>query len=136
MERKTSQRTALLKAFEQAGRPLSPREVLELAKPDALGLGIATVYRNLKALADKGVLKPVSLPGESTARYELHGKAHHHHFHCRICHQVYEVDGCPGNIEPLVPKGFLLEDHEVVLYGLCLACRKPKRKNSCQRLHP
>lgn len=130
MERKTSQRSALLKAFELADRPLSPTEVLGLATAGAKGLGIATVYRNLKALADKGILKSVSLPGESTARYELNGKEHHHHFHCRLCHQVYEVEGCPGNITPLVPKGFLLEDHEVVLYGLCSACRRsrPKRR--------
>ena len=126
-ERKTSQRSALLKAFESAGRPLSSREALELARPFASGLGIATVYRNLRTLAAQGVLKPVQLPGESTARYELCGKAHHHHFHCRRCHQVFEVDGCPGNIEPLVPKGFVLEGHEVVLYGQCPSCRTPRR---------
>jgi Fur family ferric uptake transcriptional regulator len=125
-QRKTSQRSALLTAFEQAGRPLTPQEALELATPHARGLGIATVYRNLKDLADRNVLKAVSLPGESTARYELWGKAHHHHFHCRLCHQVYEVEGCPGNIEPLVPRGFVLEDHEVVLYGLCSTCKKPR----------
>jgi Fur family ferric uptake transcriptional regulator len=124
MERKTSQRDALRKAFEQAARPLSPQEALERATSHAAGLGIATVYRNLKSLAACGVLKAVHVPGESTARYELCGKPHHHHFHCRGCHQVYEVEGCPGNIEPLAPKGFLLEDHEVVLYGLCAACRK------------
>ena len=73
-QRKTSQRRALLKAFEQADRPLSPQEALELATPHARGLGIATVYRNLKDLADRNVLKAVNLPGESTARYELWGK--------------------------------------------------------------
>jgi Fur family transcriptional regulator, ferric uptake regulator len=124
VKRKTSQRAALLKAFESAGRPLTPQEALQLAAGHVRGLGIATVYRNLKAMAGNGVLKAVSLPGELTARYELCGKAHHHHFHCRKCHQVFEVDGCPGNIEPLVPKGFFLEDHEVVLYGLCSSCNK------------
>lgn len=133
MERKTDQKQAILKAFEQAGRPLSPQEALELAKPHAEAVSIATIYRNLKSLAASGVLKAVGLPGESTMRYELHGKAHHHHFHCRICHQVYEVDGCPGNIEPLVPKGFALEDHEVVLYGLCAGCVNPPRKRAIPR---
>jgi len=133
MERKTSQRSAILKAFEQAGRPLSPQKALELALPHARGVGIATIYRNLKTLVDKGVLKTVSLPGESSLLYELCGKAHHHHFHCRGCHQVFEVEGCPGNIEPLVPKGFELEDHEVVLYGLCSACRKPRKKAGGRR---
>ncbi len=130
MKRDTSQRRALLKAFQQAGRPLTPGKALELAMPHARGLGIATVYRNLKALAAEGVLKPVGLPGEATCRYELCGKAHHHHFHCRRCHQVYDVNGCPGNIVPLVPKGFVLEDHEVVLYGLCSACKKPRRRKA------
>jgi len=133
--RNTLQRRALLQAFEKAARPLSPQQALELAAPFAAGLGIATVYRNLKAMAAGGVLKVVSLPGESTARYELCGKAHHHHFHCRRCHHVYEVEGCPGNIEPLAPKGFLLEDHEVVLYGLCASCRTrgSKRANRSVR---
>jgi len=129
VERKTSQRSALLKAFEAAGRPLRPQEALELARPFAKGLGIATVYRNLRTLAQQGVLKPVALPGESTARYELCGKAHHHHFHCLGCHQVFEVDGCPGNIEPLVPKGFVLEGHEVVLYGRCPECQSRRGKS-------
>lgn len=142
MERRTLQRAALLKAFEQAGRPLSPQELLKLATPHCRPsagsrssrakprgrLGIATVYRNLKALAAEGVLKAVNLPGEATARYELCGKAHHHHFHCRICHHVYEVEGCPGNIEPLVPKGFVMEDHHVILYGLCSTCKPRRRK--------
>ncbi|MGA2264803.1 MAG: transcriptional repressor [Phycisphaerae bacterium] len=131
MQRKTSQRRALLQAFQKAGRPLGPQEVLDLATPHARGLGIATVYRNLRALAEQGVLKAVSLPGESTARYELGGKAHHHHFHCRVCHQVYEVEGCPGRIEPLAPRGFVLEDHEIVLYGLCSVCKK--RRSSRRR---
>ncbi|RPI59440.1 MAG: transcriptional repressor [Planctomycetaceae bacterium] len=128
MERRTQQRSAIVKAFEHAGRPLSPQEALELARPGATRLGIATVYRTLKTLTNNGTLKAVNLPGEATARYELCGKAHHHHFHCRTCRQVYAVEGCPGNIESFVPKGYLLENHEIVLYGLCSSCRKPKRR--------
>jgi Fur family transcriptional regulator, ferric uptake regulator len=126
--RETSQRQALLEAFDRAAGPLSPQEALEAASRRARGLGIATVYRNLKAMVDQDVLKTVSLPGQPGARYERQGKEHHHHFHCRRCHQVFEIAGCPGNIEPLVPRGFALEDHEVVLYGLCRACRKSERK--------
>jgi Fur family ferric uptake transcriptional regulator len=91
---------------------------------------MAPISPNITPGAAKGVLKVVSLPGQSTARYELCGKAHHHHFHCRLCHQVYEVEGCPGNIEPLIPRGFTLEDHELVLYGRCSACRGKSAKTS------
>lgn len=128
--RQTSQRQALLEAFDQAAGPLSPRELLGTASRRSRGLGIATVYRNLKAMVDQGVLKAVSLPGQPGARYERQGKEHHHHFHCRRCRQVFEIAGCPGNIEPLVPRGFALEDHEVVLYGLCRDCRRTTRKRT------
>jgi Fur family ferric uptake transcriptional regulator len=36
---------------------------------------------------------------------------------------VFEVEGCPGNLRSVVPSGFRLERHEVVLYGVCRACR-------------
>lgn len=121
MERDTSQRRAIRRIFEEVGRPLSPQEVLEAAQSHAASLGIATVYRNLKALVEAGWLVPVGLPGEPD-RYEMAGKDHHHHFRCRSCERVYEVESCPGNIHNMVPAGFLLEDHEVVLYGVCASC--------------
>lgn len=121
MQRDTRQRRAIRDAFDAAGHPLSPKEVLDGAKQGVPGLGIATVYRNVKALQDEGWLVAVELPGEPP-RYEISGKGHHHHFHCRACDRVYEVDGCPGNLLAVTPIGFKLERHEFVLYGLCSAC--------------
>ncbi len=123
MKRDTQQRRAIVAALERAGRPLGPREVLQAAAPAAPGLGIATVYRTLKALLHAGLINPVHIPGQSP-RYEPAGKRHHHYFRCRGCDHVFEIAGCPGNLEPLVPRGFVLEDHEVVLYGLCAKCGK------------
>ena len=121
MERNTRQREAIRQAFVQAARPLGTREVLVAAKRDVPGLGIATVYRNLKALMDDGWLEPVELPGEPP-RYEPTGKGHHHHFHCKICDRLYDLAGCIGSFKGLVPKGFELERHELVLYGRCGDC--------------
>jgi Fur family transcriptional regulator, ferric uptake regulator len=121
MERDTRQRRAIRDVLLAAGRPLSPHEVLAGAKRKVRGLGIATVYRTLKGLVDQGWLAAVELPGEPP-RYELAGKGHHHHFHCRGCGRVYELEGCPEGLKRLAPKGFSLETHEVVLYGRCAAC--------------
>ena len=52
MERATRQNTAIRAAIESAGRPLSPTEVLDEARRHVAALGLATVYRNLKALVD------------------------------------------------------------------------------------
>ncbi len=121
MERRTPQRDAIRQAVEKADRPLSPQEILDAAGAEVRGLGIATVYRAVKAGVDEGWLKPVDLPGGPT-RYEPAGKQHHHHFECVRCHRVFDLDGCPGNLNQLLPAGFTLEDHEVLLFGHCDTC--------------
>ncbi len=121
MERNTRQRSAIRDAIAQAERPLLPQEVLEHAQRDAPGLGIATVYRNLKALIDEGELKAVHLPGENP-RYELAGHRHHHHFQCTRCQRVFDVHACPGDLSRLAPRGFTVEDHDLTLYGVCSDC--------------
>jgi Fur family ferric uptake transcriptional regulator len=122
VERDTSQRRAIRKVLQDAGRPLSPHEVLTKAQGIVPRLGIATVYRTVKGLTDQGVLVAVELPGEPQ-RYEVAGKVHHHHFSCRACGRVFELEGCPGNLTKLVPKGFVMEDHELFLYGRCKDCK-------------
>jgi Fur family ferric uptake transcriptional regulator len=124
--RNTRQREAIRQAFEDAGRPLTPEQVLASARAAVSGLGIATVYRNIRTLIDEGWLVPVDLPGDST-RYELAGKAHHHHFHCRGCGEVFELAGCAVHLREMVPPGFEIIGHEVVLYGFCGSCNAAGR---------
>lgn len=121
MERNTRQRTAIRRAFETANRPLAPAEVLEVAQDQVPRLGIATVYRAIRDLQESGWLTTVELPGEP-ARYERAHLDHHHHFRCRECSRVFEVHGCPADLSDLAPKGFEVDDHEVVLYGRCESC--------------
>ncbi len=121
MIRKTRQRSVIRQVFEQTNRPLGAQEVLTAAQQELGGLGIATVYRTIKALAEEGWLVTVDLPGEPP-RYELAGKDHHHHFHCRQCGKMYELEGCVDNLKRLVPRGFSVTGHEVLLYGQCAAC--------------
>ena len=121
MERNTRQRGAIRRAFQRTNRPLGTSEVLELARSEVGGLGIATVYRNIRTLADEGWLTAVELPG-AVPRYEISGKEHHHHFRCRQCDRLFEAPGCVSALTELVPPGFMLEDHELVLYGRCVEC--------------
>lgn len=121
MQRQTRQRDAIRNALAAAGRPLSPQEVLAAARCSLPRLGIATVYRHVKAMLGDGTLRAVALPG-AAARYELAGKSHHHHFHCRACDGVFEVEACPGRMRGIVPGGFQLERHEIILYGVCADC--------------
>ena len=120
-KRNTNQKAAIRRVFDEDDRPLSPQEVLDGAREFVPGIGIATVYRSLKTFQDEGVLQAVAIP-EGPPRYELAGKAHHHHFQCRQCDKVYEILACSGDMNSLTPPGFTLEDHEIVLYGKCATC--------------
>jgi len=121
MIRQTRQRAIIRDVFENANRPLGAPEVLAGAQRHMARLGIATVYRTIKALVDEGWLVPVDLPGEPP-RYELAGKGHHHHFHCRDCGKMFELNGCVDNLKRLLPPGFNISGHEVLLYGQCSTC--------------
>lgn len=134
MERSTRQRFAIRAAMEAAGRPLSAPEILEDAQAEAPSLSIATVYRNLKQLVEDGDLLQVMLPGENP-RYELAHQGHHHHFQCRRCLKVFDVHACPGNFSHLAPPGFVVDGHELTLYGTCPDCKQPKaaRRSALRR---
>lgn len=121
MERSTRQRRAIRRVLLETRRPLSPREILELARRQVPSLGLATVYRNLRALVEEGAVVPVALPGEPL-RYEAAGAGHHHHFLCRGCGRAFELPGCRLEAYLDLPPGFSAEDHEVVVYGRCPDC--------------
>ena len=121
MVRNTRQRAIIREVLEKADRPLGAQEVLTEAQEQMEGLGIATVYRTIKGLVEEARLVPVELPGEPP-RYELGGKDHHHHFHCKDCGKMYELEGCVENLRKLIPKGFRITGHEVLLYGACAHC--------------
>jgi len=130
MERNTRQREAVLAAIEHAGRALTPGEILALAQASVASLNLSTIYRHINALQDEARIVKVLLPGQ-TARFEAacgddhaHGGAHHHHhhFHCNACDRVYALHACPGPMQELAPKGFVVRAHEITLHGLCASC--------------
>jgi Fur family ferric uptake transcriptional regulator len=95
-------------------------------------LSLATVYRTVKQLVEEGLLETVELPGE-VARYEPAGSAHHHHFQCRQCERLFDIPGCSDQLAATLPRGFMMEDHEVTLYGRCADCQRPSRGTAASR---
>jgi Fur family transcriptional regulator, ferric uptake regulator len=120
-QRHTQQREAILDVITESGGPLTVPEILERAQARVPGLGIATVYRTVKMLLEAERIRTVILPsGES--RYESASLGHHHHFHCRSCDEVFDLEGCPVSIPSGRHGDFLVDDHELTLYGLCPSC--------------
>ena len=133
MERNTRQREAVLTALERAGHALTPGEILALAQASVASLNLSTIYRHLNALQDESRIVKVMLPGQA-ARFEAAcagahpGRAHHHHhFHCEACDRVYALHACPGSMQELAPKGFVVSAHAITLSGRCADCSARRR---------
>jgi len=137
VDRSTKQKRAIEAVLRNHTNPLSPVEILEFALKDVPSLGIATVYRSLKALSKEGQVVSVEIPGEPP-RYERADKGHHHHFLCRTCGEVFDLATCLDGIKKMAPPKFRVEDHEIILYGACENCAakvKPAKRGRPTHSH-
>ena len=70
---------------------------------------------------EDGTLEAVEVLGRGV-RYEPKDREHHHHFLCSTCDHAFDLFGCVDGLDSLVPDGFQMTGHEVVLLGTCDAC--------------
>ena len=88
---------------------------------------MATVYRVLDTLAQKGLLQRLDL-GDGVTRFEpvRTDDDHHHHLVCDGCGKVESF--ADERLETVIRdveerSGYAVAAHEVVLRGACTACR-------------
>ena len=122
MELKTQQRASILQALDTHDRPVTAKELLNAASANSPKLGLATVYRNLKRLVEAGEVRKIEVAG-GPPHYELGGKKHHHFFVCEDCLKMFDLEGCLESFKKLLPPGFKMNSHEVIIYGACRDCK-------------
>ena len=123
--RVTAPRLAVLTAVGGAGQH-PDAEAIALAARARLGtLSTQAVYNNLHALVDAGLIRRIQLAG-GPARYETRTGDNHHHISCRRCGATTDVDciiGAAPCLEPSLSQGYLIDEAEVIFWGLCPACQ-------------
>ncbi|MFG3620736.1 Fur family transcriptional regulator [Nocardia sp. NPDC047654] len=122
--RVTAPRIAVLDAV--AARPHSDADTVAAAVRDALGsVSTQAVYDVLHACVRAGILRRIE-PAGSSVRYETRIGDNHHHLVCRSCGAVADVDCAVGEapcLDPSDAHGFVVDEAEVVFWGLCPTCR-------------
>ncbi|MGF1482922.1 MAG: Fur family transcriptional regulator [Opitutales bacterium] len=117
-QRDTRQRKAIKFAFAHGNRPLSPKEVLELASAQVPNLGIATVYRNIKGMVEQGELEVVELPGQAPRYCLPNGNKQAPLIVCERTDRVFQLKDQDVSVQlPDLPEGFKLKRAEIFLYG-------------------
>jgi Fur family transcriptional regulator, ferric uptake regulator len=123
--RATPRRLEVLEELAQERDDVTAQQLWTRLREQDSGAGLATVYRTLALLSEKGVVDVLSHHGGEQC-YRLCGDAHHHHLVCSSCHRVVEIEQCGlGTWLDTVTKqhGFVATDHRVEIVGLCADCR-------------
>ena len=107
-------------------RHLSAEDVYKTLLEAGEDVGLATVYRVLTQFESAGLVRRHNFEG-GHAVFELDQGEHHDHLVCVKCDEVTEF--IDENIEKrqaaiAEKSGFLMTDHELVIYGICKACRE------------
>jgi Fur family ferric uptake transcriptional regulator len=122
--RPTRQRSALLELLADLRGFRSAQELHALLRERGEGIGLATVYRTLQALADADQVDVVrNADGEST--YRRCSPVHHHHLMCRSCGRTVEVADAPVErwaTRIATEHGFADVQHQLEVFGTCADC--------------
>lgn len=124
--RKTRQREAISRAFDETQRPLHAHEILLQAQKEVPELGLATVYRTLKMMVAEGVLTEVKLRSGAT-RYEPTTRQHTTFLFCDCCKKAFPLEAARihesvRNHANEIPSGFDFSHCEITFVGTCAEC--------------
>jgi len=120
---------AVLRASETHPTAQEVYDEVRLARPH---IGLATVYRILRQLAEQGIIK-VRGYGSESARYDA--RTHRHdHACCTECGALIDVP-----VEMVLPTGMLeaaaqatgleIDSHELRIYGRCKGCQARNKEH-------
>ena len=124
----TRPREKILSILEHSGRRhLSAEDVYKELLNNGDDIGLATVYRVLTQFEGAGlVCRRHFETGQSV--FELNSGNHHDHIVCIRCNRVVEfVDTLIEERQDAIAAkfGFRIEDHSLVIYGVCADCGRP-----------
>jgi len=122
--RNTRQRTEIRRAVESLASFATAQDVHDQLRHEGSGVGLATVYRTLQAMASGGELDAIRTPDGQVA-YRTCSPGHHHHLICRTCGRTVEVSVplLEDQVRALAAShGFAQIDHELEFFGTCTAC--------------
>jgi len=124
----TRQREKIIDCLLSSHHPQTAEEIMaKLKKNKDEGLcDLVTIYRTLHQF-EKINLVQKSFFSENSAQYclnDIDHHDHHHHFVCKKCHKITEIDLClvEGQTKLLEKKGFREISHRLEFFGLCPQC--------------
>ena len=127
----TLPRLKILELFENSKeRHLSAEDVYKILITTGEDVGLATVYRVLTQFEEAGLLSRHHFES-GKAVFELIEGTHHDHIVCVKCGRVeefYDAEIEKRQQEAAESRGFKMQEHSLMIYGICAVqpCGKKK----------
>ncbi|MDF2934943.1 MAG: perR [Paenibacillaceae bacterium] len=121
----TPQRKAILDVICASSDHPTAAEIMDRLRKRGSQFAYGTVYNTLKYLTETGQIQELRV-GEA-CRYDARTE-HHHHIQCTACGRVDEVFApIPNEWAEEVARetGYLLDQDQLLLKGVCASCRAP-----------
>ena len=121
--RMTRQRQVVLEELAKVDTHPRADQIYQMVRRRIPHVSFGTIYRNLKTLEELGLISEIQRG--HTARYDGNASAHHH-FVCRKCDRIIDVDGASTpefDLPSLARMGYQVEKFQLQIFGLCPACR-------------
>ena len=115
----------LLEQLKQAERELSGQDLHALLRQGPQPMGLATVYRHLRQLQQRGLIRCRHLPSGEALFAPV--ERDEHHLTCVDCGATLVLEHCPMHNVELhgdQAEGFQLLFHTLEFFGLCSHCQQ------------
>lgn len=127
----TKQKQAVLKALIKSNIHLTVEEIYALLKKS---VGLATVYRSIKAFKKLNIVKELNIDGINYYEMSMFSKKPLHiHFKCINCNSIIDIDNIYLNLDYLKlnnklekEDNLIIYDTNIMLLGLCNKCTEAK----------
>jgi len=122
----SSKRLTIVESILTSKKHLTAEELYTKVKKTDKSIGIATVYRTIKLLADCGLVRELRFKDETPSYEPVLGQYHHGHLVCLKCGEIKEVsDTKTEELQSKLAKenGYDLQSYRLDLFGICPKCK-------------
>ena len=122
----TKQRDLILSILNQSDRHLTADEIFFLAKLKMPSIAMATIYNNLNAMNDAGLINRIHIDGSADCFDKI--VEPHDHLLCDACGKISDIriPTLSKSIEESI--GQEIEYYELTIHYICPECKRKSRR--------
>jgi Fur family ferric uptake transcriptional regulator len=121
----TPQREMIIEALAHSGQHITAEEIFDIIRARTQAVNIATVYRTLDVLVEKGLASRADL-GDGRVVYATAYHGAHIHLICRQCGCIIDASAqlmISAGESFLAQHGFAADLRHLSIHGLCADCQ-------------